>query len=100
MCTQWGMTADMSVQRDEWRRESSLQGEGVWDFCFKIWDERETDGQGDGPWVTPVTRMKVISLFGSLIERWLSHGLVKIFTDLNSNLLLFHFLCTCGFGCV
>lgn len=26
-------------------------------------DGTEADGQGDGPWVTSVTRMKVISLF-------------------------------------
>lgn len=37
----------------------------VWDFCFekKKRDGTEADGQGDGPWVTSVTRMKVISLF-------------------------------------
>lgn len=38
----------------------------VWDFCFEKKNKRdgtEADGQGDGPWVTSVTRMKVISLF-------------------------------------
>lgn len=56
-------------------------------------------GRKMAPRVTSVTRMKVISLFGSLIERWLSHEEGKIFTDLDFNLLLFHFfvvvVCVC-----
>lgn len=47
----------------------SQENKWVLDFILKKWDEKETDGQGGGLWVTSVTRMKVISLFGSLIER-------------------------------
>lgn len=87
------MTAEKSIQRDGWRRvHFSVLLWKEWDFYVKRWDEKETDGHGDGPRVTLVTRMKVISLFGSLIERWLSRGEGRIFTDLNFNLLLFHFL--------
>lgn len=43
----------MSIQIDEWGMgdgsEISLQGKEVWDFSSKRWDEKETDGQGDGP---------------------------------------------------
>lgn len=38
--------------------------------------------------------MKAIFLvWVAVIERWLSHGQVKIVADLNSNLLLFHLVC-------
>lgn len=38
----------------------------------------------------------MIFLFGSLIERWLSHGESQIFTDLTCNLLHFHVFVVCG----
>lgn len=60
-------------------------------LALKRKEGNEADGHGDGPWVTSVTKMKVIFLFGLLIERRLPHGKVKICTDLNSNLLLFLF---------
>lgn len=53
MFTQCEMTAEMSIQIDEWRTggrsEISQQGKWVWDFSSKRWDEKETDGQRDGP---------------------------------------------------
>lgn len=45
--------SEMLIQIDEWntggKSEISLEGEGVWDVSSKRWDEKETDGWGDGP---------------------------------------------------
>lgn len=47
------------------RKKNSLLGKrcGISALKKKKRDGTEADGQGDGPWVTSVTRMKVISLF-------------------------------------
>lgn len=51
MFTPCEMTAEMSIQIDEWRSDFfffSARKE-VWDFSSERWDEKEADGQGDGP---------------------------------------------------
>lgn len=75
MFTQYEMTAEMPIQIDEWRTgrrsEISLQDGMRW----------KQMGREMAP---ELPKMKVISLFWLLIERRLSHGQVKIFTDLNA----------------
>lgn len=99
MFTRCEMTAEMSIQihewRTGWRSEISLQGKGCGISPLKDGMRKKQMGREMAPSYVGTKDESDFLVWVAIIERRLSHGQVKIFTDLNSNLLLFHFVCVC-----